>query len=128
MYDGGKYRNYTAVLLLLIFVQAILLVPGIGEDRQFPLNQFYGLFSSLWYFYVLSIGIAGFFLIWWRRPGGYVLAILLSLLGVGTGVPDVLGFLPPSAPALRTTLLELTALPMEILLIYFSSKALRRTG
>jgi hypothetical protein len=123
----GSYRGYAMTILLFIFLQAILVIPGIGEDRQFPLNEFYGLFSSLWYFYVLATGIGGFILIYSRRTGGYVLAIIMSILSVGTVVPDVLGLLPPPIPSLRTTILELSGLPLEILLIYVSLKALRST-
>jgi hypothetical protein len=122
---SGSYRGYALAFLLLVFLQAILLIPGIGEDRQFPLNEFYGLFSSLWYFYVLATGVSGFILIYSRRTGGYVLAIIMSVLGVGTVIPDVLGFLPPSIPTLRTILLELSGIPLEVLLIYVSWKAFR---
>jgi hypothetical protein len=120
----GKHRRPTLAILLVILVGAILLIPGIGEDRQFPLNQFYGLFSSLWYFYVLSILFASIVLIYYRRPGGYVLGMILCMLGLGTTVPDVLGFLPPSAPTIRTTILELTILPADLLLAYFSWRAI----
>jgi len=39
----GKYRAYAMSILLVVFIQAILLIPGIGEDRRYPLDQFYGL-------------------------------------------------------------------------------------
>jgi hypothetical protein len=120
----GKYRDYALVILLLVFIEAILLIPGIGEDRQYPLNQLFGIFSSLWYFYVLATGVGGFTLIYYRRPGGYVPAIIMSALSIGTTVPDVLGFLPPSAPTLRTSALMLSVLPLAIVLFYVSWKAL----
>src|SRR2546428_3080040 len=63
---SDKYRAYAMVILLVIFIQAILLIPGIGEDRQYPLNQFYGLFGSLWYFYVLATGLVGLVFIYYR--------------------------------------------------------------
>jgi hypothetical protein len=119
-----KHREYVMAILLVIFIQAILLIPGIGEDRQYPLSQYYGLFGSLWYFYVLAIGISGFILIYNARPGGYILAIIMSVLSIGTTVPDVLGLLPPSAPTLRTTVLMLSVLPLVILLVYVSWRAL----
>jgi hypothetical protein len=100
------------------------LIPGIGEDRQYPLSQFYGMFSSLWYFYVFATGASGFILIYYKRPGGYVPAIIMSALSIGTSVLDVLGFLPPSAPSLRTTVLMLSVLPVVIVLMYVSWRAL----
>jgi hypothetical protein len=123
--NSDKYRAYAIVILWVIFIQAILLIPGIGEDRQYPLSQFYGLFGSLWYFYVLATGVSGFILIYYERPGGYILAIIMSVLSIGTTIPDVLGLLPPSAPTLRTTILMLSVLPLVILLVYVSMKALR---
>src|SRR5216683_7896410 len=123
--SSGKNRVYAMVILLVVFIQAILLIPGIGEDRRYPLDQFYGLFGSLWYFYVLATGVSGFILIYYRRPGGYIPAIIMSVLSIGTTVPDVLGLLPPSAPTIRTTVLMLSVLPLVILLVYVSSRALR---
>jgi hypothetical protein len=123
--NSGKHRAYAMAILLVVFIQAILLVPGIGEDRQYPLSQFYGLVSSLWYFYVLATGVSGFILIYYRRPGGYIPAIIMSILSAGTTVPDVIGLLPPSAPTLRTTVLMLSVLPLAILLVYVSWRAIR---
>jgi len=122
--SSGKYRAYAMTILLVVFIQAILLIPGIGEDRRYPLDQFYGLFSSLWYFYVLATGVSGFILIYYRRPGGYIPAIIMSILSIGTTVPDVLGLLPPSAPTLRTTVLALSVLPLVVLLVFVSWKGL----
>ncbi len=123
--SSGKDRVYAMVILLVVFIQAILLIPGIGEDRQYPLNQFYGLFGSLWYFYVLATGVSGFILIYNRRLGGYIPAIIMMVLSIGTTVPDILGLLPPSAPTLRTTVLMLSVLPLAILLVYVSWRALQ---
>ncbi len=122
--SSGKGRVYAMAILLVVFIQAILLIPGIGEDRRYPLSQFYGLFSSLWYFYVLATGLGGFILLYYRRIGGYIPAIIMMALSIGTTVPDVLGLLPPSAPTLRTTVLMLSVLPLAILLVYVSWKAL----
>jgi hypothetical protein len=122
---SGKDRVYAMAILLVVFTQAILLIPGIGEDRQYPLNQFYGLFGSLWYFYVLATGVSGFILIYYRRPGGYIPVIIMMVLSIGTTVPDVLGLLPPSAPTLRTTILMLSVLPLALLLVYVSWRALQ---
>ena len=123
--SSGKDRVYAMVILLVVFIQAILLIPGIGEDRQYPLNQFYGLFGSLWYFYAFGTGIAGFLLIYERRPGGYLLSLILSMIAFGTNVTDVLGLQPPSAPTFRTSILELASLPFAIALAYVSLKAIR---
>ncbi|TMI18875.1 hypothetical protein E6H32_03950 [Candidatus Bathyarchaeota archaeon] len=122
--SSAKGRVYAMVILLVVFIQAILLIPGIGEDRLYPLNQFYGLLGSLWYFYVLATGLSGFILIYYRRIGGYIPAIIMMVLSIGTTVPDVLGLLPPSAPTLRTTVLMLSVLPLAIPLVYVSWKAL----
>jgi len=122
--SSGKDRVYAMVILLVVFIQATLLIPGIGEDRQYPLNQFYGLFGSLWYFYVFATGLSGFILLYYRRLGGYIPAIIMMVLSIGTTVPDVLGLLPPSAPTLRTTVLMLSVLPLAILLVYVSWRAL----
>jgi hypothetical protein len=54
---------------------------------------------------------------------GYVPAIIMMVLSIGTTVPDVLGLLPPSAPTLRTSVLMLSVLPLAILLVYVSWKA-----
>jgi hypothetical protein len=126
--DRESYRRLSITILLVILAQDILLIPGVGEDRLFPLNQFYGLFSSLWYFYVLAILFGSLLLIYKRRPGGYVLAIILAILGIGTTIPDVAGLLPPSAPTLRTTLLELSVLPMVVVLAYLSLRTLQNTS
>jgi len=122
--SSGKYCAYAMAILLVVFIQAILLIPGIGEDRQYPLDQFYGLFGSLWYFYVLATGLSGFALIYYRRSGGYIPAAIMSVLSIGTTVPDVLGVLPPSAPTLRTTVLMLSVLPLAFVLVYVSWRGL----
>jgi len=120
-----KYRRYALVILLVIFVQAILLIPGIGEDRKYSLSQFSTLFlGPVWYSYAMAIGISGFTLIYYQRLGGYLLAIVFVIIGIGTTMPDVLGFLPPSAPTLRTTILLLSEFPFDILLIYVCWRAL----
>jgi nicotinamide riboside transporter PnuC len=123
--DLAKYRRYALVILLVIFVQAILLIPGIGEDRKYSLSGFSTLFlGPLWYSYAVAIGVSGFALIYCRRLGGYLLAIIFAIIGIGTTIPDVLGFLPPSAPTLRTTILALSGFPFDILLAYICWRAL----
>jgi hypothetical protein len=120
-----RYRRYALVILLVIFVQAILLIPGIGEDRRYSLSGFSTLFlGPVWYSYAMAIGISGFALIFYRRLGGYLLAIIFVIIGIGTTIPDVLGFLPPSAPTLRTTILALSGFPFDILLVYICWRVL----
>jgi hypothetical protein len=120
-----KYRRYALMILLVIFVQAILLIPGIGEDRKYSLSGFSTLFlGPVWYSYAMAIGISGFTLVYYRRLGGYLLAIIFVIIGIGTTIPDVLGFLPPSAPTLRTAILALSGFPFDILLVYICWRAL----
>jgi hypothetical protein len=96
---SNKYRKYALVILIAIFAQAILLIPGIGEDRQYSLNQFstlyFGPSGVLGYFFAMIIGISGFEFIYYRRPGGYLLAIIFVIIGLGTSTLDMLGLLPP---------------------------------
>ena len=118
------YRIYARMILLVILVEAILLIPGIGEDRQYALNQFSTLFlGPVWYLYAMAVGVSSFILISFRRPGGYILGIAVSIISLGTVLPDVLGLLPPSAPTLRTTILALSGLPLALLLVYVSWRA-----
>jgi len=120
-----KYRRYALVVLLVIFVEAILLIPGIGEDRRYSLSGFSTLFlGPVWYSYAMAIGMSGFTLIYYRRPGGFFLAIIFVIIGIGTTIPDVLGFLPPSAPTVRTTTLLLSGFPFDIVLVYVCWRAL----
>ncbi|HEV2119569.1 MAG TPA: hypothetical protein VGS11_05640 [Candidatus Bathyarchaeia archaeon] len=119
-----KYRIYAMVSLLVILVQAILLLPGIGEDRQYALSQFSTLFlGPVWYFYAMAIGVSSFILISTKRPGGYILGIIISIISFGTTLPDIFGLLPPSAPTLRTTILMLSGFPFAFLLAYVSWRA-----
>ncbi len=120
-----KYRRYALVVLLVIFVEAILLIPGIGEDSRYSLSGFSTLFlGPVWYSYAMAIGMSGFTLIYYRRPGGFFLAIIFVIIGIGTTIPDVLGFLPPSAPTVRTTTLLLSGFPFDIVLVYVCWRAL----
>src|SRR5436309_15613312 len=99
--DPDKYRRYALVILLVIFVQAILLIPGIGEDRKYSLSQFSTLFlGPVWYSYAMAIGISGFTLIHYQRVGGYLLAIVFVIIGLGTTMHDLLGFLLHFVPIL----------------------------
>lgn len=113
------------LMLIVSLIQAFLLVPGVGEDRQFPLNQLPTLFLPFWYFFALAILLSTFVLIYKRKPSGYYLGILLSAIIVGTNTPDVLGFLLPSAPSRRTLILLLTTFPPALLLAYVSWRALQ---
>ncbi len=117
------YRRYALAMLIVSLIQAFLLIPGVGEDRQFPLNELPTLFLSLWYFFGLAILLSGFVLIYKRRLAGYYLGILLSAIIIGTNTPDVLGLLPPSAPSQKTLILLLTTFPPALLLAYVSWRA-----
>ncbi len=113
------------VMLIVSLIQAFLLVPGVGEDRQFPLDQLPTLFLSLWYFFGLAILLSAFALIYKRRFRGYYLGLLLSAIIIGTNTPDVLGLLPPSPPSPKTLILLLTTFPPALLLAYVSWGALQ---
>ncbi len=119
------YRLYALAALLAIFLLAILPIPGIGEDRQFPLNQFYGFFGSLWYFYAFSIGIAGLILLYNRRIDGYVLSLMLIFIVIGTNVTDVMALKPSAQRTFRTSILELATLLPSVLLAGVSCRTLR---
>src|SRR6266702_668008 len=110
--------------LWLIFLAGILVGSNAADVITVAETGVGVLFGSLWYFYVFATGLSGFILIYYRRLGGYVPAIIMMVLSIGTTVPDVLGLLPPSAPTLRTTVLMLSVLPLAFLLVYVSWKAL----
>ncbi len=112
-------------MIVVTFIESILLIPGVGEDRQFPLNQLPTLLLSLWYFVAQAILLGGFAFIYKRRARGYYLGILLSAIVFGTNGPDVLGLLPPSAPSPRTLILLLATFPPAFVLAYASWKGLQ---
>jgi len=120
-----KFRSILLVTLFINLLLAVLLIPGIGEDRQFPLYQFFDLWGTVWYFYVFGIGVAAFILIYQRKLGGYVLSLILSVVPIGMNVPDLLGLLPPSPPTLRTSILLVAGLPFSVIGVYVSLRALR---
>src|SRR2546426_4226243 len=121
---SGSFRVLAMASILVSLALAILLIPGVGEDRQFPLDQFYGLFGTIWYFYSFTIGIVAVLVLYKKRVGGWILALILGLIPIGTNVPDLLGLLPPSAPTFRTWILLLTTLPPSVTLVYVSWRAL----
>src|SRR5436309_4104234 len=41
LFRPDEYRPYALVILLGVLIDAVLVIPGIGEDRQFVLNQFF---------------------------------------------------------------------------------------
>jgi hypothetical protein len=120
-----KYRPYALATLLGLLVDAILLIPGIGEDRQFPLNQFFNLWGTVWYLYVLSIGISGLILIYCKKPGGFILSLITGAIGIAMSVPDLLGLLPPSPPTFKTSTIFLGGLVFAVPLVYLSSRAIQ---
>ncbi|HEX9197429.1 MAG TPA: hypothetical protein VF906_06500 [Candidatus Bathyarchaeia archaeon] len=121
----SEFRSILLGTLFVSLLLAVLLIPGIGEDRQFPLNQFFDLWGTVWYFYVFGIGIAAFLLIYKKRPGGYVLSLILSLVPTGMNVPDLLGLLPPTPPTFGTSILLVAGLPFSLIGVYVSMRALR---
>jgi len=121
----GKYRQYALAMIVVTFIESILLIPGVGEDREFPLSQLPTLLLSLWYFVAQGILLGAFVFIYKGRARGYYFGILLSAIVFGTNIPDVLGLLPPSAPTPRTMILLLATFPPAFLLAYSSWRALQ---
>jgi hypothetical protein len=120
-----KYRPSALVILLGVFVGAVLVIPGIGEDRQFVLNQFFNLWGTVFYFYAMALLLASIVLIYYRRPGGYILSLIVSIVAIGFDVPDLFGLLPPSPPTFRTSIILLGDVLLAIPLAYGSWKAIR---
>ena len=82
---GGrdKYRLSVLALLIAVLVGAILIIPGIGEDRTFVLSRFYDLWGTLFYFYSMIVLLASLILVFYRRPGGYILSLVVSTIAIG---------------------------------------------
>ncbi len=121
----GRYRQYALAMIVVTFIESILLIPGVGEDRQFPLSQLPTLLLSLWYLVAQGILWSAFVLVYKGRTRGYYFGILLSAVVFGTNIPDVLGLLPPSGPTPRTLVLLLSTFPPALLLAYSSWRALQ---
>ena len=122
-----KYRPYVLIMLLGVFIGAVLVIPGIGEDRQFALSQFFSLWGTVFYFYAMVLVLASTVLIYYRRPGGYVLSLIVSFISIAFDVPDLFGLLPPSPPTFRTSMILLGGVLLAIPLAYGSWRAIRVT-
>jgi hypothetical protein len=122
-----KYRPYVLVNLLGVFIGAVLVIPGIGEDRQFVLNQFFSLWGTVFYFYAMALIIASTALVYYRRPGGYIPSLIVSFVSIAFDVPDLLGLLPPSPPTFRTSTILLAGVLLATPLAYSSWRAIRAT-
>ena len=120
-----KYRSTAFTTLSLVLFVAILVIPGIGEDRQFPLNQFFNLWGTAWYFYVFAIGVIGLVLIYKRVAGGYFLSFITSLIAIEMVVPDLFGLLPPEPPTTKTSIILATQLPFAFVCIWASLRELQ---
>src|SRR3989442_5060370 len=55
MIRPDKYRPYVLVILLGVFIGAVLLIPGIGEDRRFVLYQVFTLSGNDLYLYAMRL-------------------------------------------------------------------------
>ena len=120
-----KYRGFVLVISLGVFIGAVLVIPGIGEDRQFVLNQFFSLWGTVFYFYAMALVLSSIGLVYYRRPGGYILSLIVSFVSIAFSVPDLFGLLPPSPPTFRTSIILLSGVLLAIPLAYVSGRAIR---
>jgi len=122
-----KYRPYALATLIGVFIGAVLVIPGIGEDRQFVLNQFFSLWGTVFYFYAMALVVASIALVYYGRPGGYILSLAVSFVSIAFDVPDLFGLLPPSPPTFRTSIILLAGVLLATPLAYISWRAIRAT-
>lgn len=124
--DGfDKYRFSTLVLLIAVLVGAVLVIPGIGEDRTFDLSRFYDLWGTVFYFYSMTVLLASLILIFYRRTGGYVLSLVVSTITIGLNALDLLGLLPPAPLTVRTSIIFLANFLVGLALALISWKSIR---
>lgn len=121
--DG--YRFPVLVLLIAVLVGAILVIPGFGEDRTFDLSRFYDLWGTVFYFYTMTILLASLVLVFYRRPGGYVLSLVVGTIGMGLNALDLLGLLPPAPLTFRTSIIFLANFLLGVPLAFVSWKSIR---
>ena len=120
-----KYRVHVLGLLIAILVGAVLVIPGIGEDRTFVLNRFYDLWGTVFYFYTTILLLASLILIFYRRNGGYVLSLVVGTVAIGLDSLDLLGLLPPAPLTLRTSIIFLANFLIGVPLALISWKSIR---
>lgn len=120
-----RYRFPAFALLLAVLVGAVLVIPGIGETRTFDLSRFYDLWGSVFYFYTMILLLASLVLIFCRRSGGYVLSLVVSVIGIGLNAPDLLGLLPPAPLSFGTSIIFLANFLVGWPLAFLSWKSIR---
>ena len=124
--DGlDKYRVSVLALLIAVLVGAVLVIPGIGEDRTFVLSRFYDLWGTVFYFYSITVLLASLILIFYRRTGGYVLSLVVSTIAIGLNALDLLGLLPPAPLTVRTSIIFLANFLVGVPLAFISWKSIR---
>lgn len=125
--NGGrdKYRLSTLALLIAVLVGAILVIPGIGEDRTFVLSRFYDLWGTLFYFYSMTVLLTSLILVFYRRPGGYILSLVVSTIAIGLNALDLLGLLPPAPLTFGTSIIFLANFLVGVPLAFVSWKSIR---
>ena len=124
---GGRDKHRIAVFALLIAVLAgaVLVIPGIGEDRTFVLSRFYDLWGTLFYFYSMTVLLASLILIFYRRPGGFILSLVVGTIAIGLNALDLLGLLPPAPLTFRTSIIFLANFLVGVPLAFVSWKSIR---
>ena len=120
-----KYRLWVLALLIAVLVGALLVIPGIGEDRTFVLSRFYDLWGTVFYFYSMTVLLASLILVFYRRPGGYILSLVVSTIAIGLNMLDLLGLLPPAPPTFRTSIVFLANFLVGVPLAFISWKSIR---
>lgn len=121
----NRYRFSVLVLLIALLVGAVLVIPGIGEDRTFYLSRFYDLWGTVFYFYSMIILLASIFLVFYGRPGGYILAMVVSTIAIGLNALDLLGLLPPAPLTLGTSIIFLANFLVGLPLALYAWKSIR---
>ena len=125
--DGlDKYRVSVLALLIAVLVGAVLVIPGIGEDRTFDLSRFYDLWGTVFYFYSMTVLLASLILVFYRRTGGYVLSLVVSTIAIGLNALDLLGLLPPAPLTVRTSIIFLANFLVGLPLAIISWKSVQR--
>lgn len=121
----NRYRPQILGSLIALLVGAVLVIPGIGEDRMFVLSRFYDLWGTVFYFYTMIVLVSSVTLVFYRRTGGYVLSLVVSIITIGISVPDMLGLLPPAPPTLKTSIILAANSPFAIYIALLSWMTIR---